>query len=264
MDIKSEGNQSVHVSLLPNPSHLEIVNPMAVGKVRAKLKQLQNYDYSSSSSDDTNPLVLAIQTHGDAALQGQGVNQETLGFANVPHYRVGGSLHFVVNNQVGFTTPQERGRSSRYASDIGKMIGCPVLHVNGDTPEDLIKCTRIALQYRQIFHKDVFLDLVCFRRWGHNEVDDPTFTNPLMYKLIHQRKSIPDTYCDKLINEGLLEASALKEIIDNHTAFLNEELKSAENYQPPRFYLNDKWSNIVQAGEVITEWDTGLDVPLLK
>lgn len=261
MDLKFESSlRPLHVSLLPNPSHLEIVAPVAVGKARAKLQHLKTYDYGN----DPTPRVLPIQVHGDAAITGQGVNQETLGFSLVPHYRVGGSLHFIVNNQVGFTTPQDRGRSSRYASDIGKMIGCPVIHVNGDCPEDLIKSTKLALQYRQTFQKDVFLDLMCFRRWGHNEMDDPTFTNPTIYKLIHARKSVPDVYSSQLISQGILEENLLRETVDNHTAYLNDEFKSADDYKPPSFYLQEKWTGIIPPGEVITEWDTGVGIDLLK
>lgn len=263
-DSSSANSQTVHISLLPNPSHLEIVNPVAVGKARAKMEQLKCYDYASTPNDNMNPRVLPIQIHGDAAISGQGVNQETIGFAYTPHFRVGGSLHFIVNNQIGFTTPPERGRSSRYSSDVGKMIGCPVIHVNGESPEDLIKCTKIALQYRQTFHKDVFLDMMCFRKWGHNEVDDPTFTNPLIYKLINNRKSIPDIYAENLIAQGLLQEAHLKETITQHTAYLNDELKKADSYQPPHFYLQDKWSEITQAEQAITEWDTGVDLSLLK
>ncbi|ODM99756.1 putative 2-oxoglutarate dehydrogenase E1 component DHKTD1, mitochondrial [Orchesella cincta] len=262
VDLKVE-ESNVHVSLLPNPSHLEAVNPVAAGKVRAKLKHLKCYDYADSD-DQSNPRVLCIQVHGDGAITGQGINQETIGFSCVPHFRTGGSIHLIVNNQLGFTTPQERGRSSRYPSDVGKMVCAPVIHVNADFPEDIVKATRIAIAYRQQFHKDVFIDLMCFRRWGHNEVDDPTFTNPVIYKLIHGRKSIPDQYCERLVEQGLLSPTLLKDTVESHTALLTEELTKADTLVPPHFYLGKQWSGIQQSGHVITEWDTGLDVSLLK
>ncbi|CAL8099803.1 unnamed protein product [Orchesella dallaii] len=262
VDLKvNESN--VHVSLLPNPSHLEAVNPMAAGKVRAKLKHLKCYDYAQTE-EQSNPRILCVQVHGDAAIAGQGINQETLGFAYVPHFRVGGSIHLIVNNQLGFTTPQERGRSSTYASDIAKTICAPVIHVNADFPEDVVKATRIALAYRQKFHRDVFIDLICFRRWGHNEVDDPTFTNPMIYKLIHERKSIPDQYCGQLVDQGLLSPTQLKETVESHTSLLTTELEKADSFVPPHFYLGKQWTGIQQSGHVITEWDTGIDINLLK
>ena len=181
----------VHATMLPNPSHLEAVNPVAVGKARCRHMVADKGDYGTGRMGDD---ILCVQVHGDAALAGQGVNQETLQLANVPHYSIGGSLHLVINNQVGFTTPGERGRSSRHCTDLAKQIGAPVIHVNGDKPEELVKATRIAMEYRRQFRKDVFVNLVCFRRWGHNELDDPTFTNPSLYSVIHARRSVPDQY----------------------------------------------------------------------
>ena len=122
--------------------------------------------------------------------------QETLAFSQVPHFSVGGSLHLVVNNQVGYTTPAERGRSSRYCTDVAKSIGAPVIHVNGDDPESVVRAARLAWDYRKTFHRDIFVDVLCFRRWGHNELDEPTFTNPIMYSAVRSRPaSIPDQYC---------------------------------------------------------------------
>lgn len=132
------------------------------------------------------------QLHGDAAFAGQGINQEMLMMSGVPHYDVGGTIHMVVNNQVGFTTPGDRGRCTNYCTDLAKMINAPVIHVNGDDPEALTLATKLAVEYQQRFHRDFFIDLMCFRRWGHNELDDPTFTNPAIYKIIHSRKSVPD------------------------------------------------------------------------
>lgn len=264
-DIPTPEGKTVRFGILPNPSHLEAVNSVAAGNVRGKLKVLKRYDYAENATEATEPSpVLCVQVHGDAALAGQGINQETLGFAYVPHFQVGGSLHLVVNNQLGYTTPAERGRSSRYTTDVAKMIGAPVIHVNGDYPEELAKATKLALEYRSKFHKDVFIDLICYRRWGHNELDDPTFTNPLLYDCISSRKSIPDVYCDALAKEGVLSQERLNKELSEHTELLNQNLSQLETYAPPKSYLEGRWSDLIQPGEVITTWDTGIDVPLLQ
>lgn len=160
-----------------------------MGKTRSKQQTLKDGAFNDDNlSMEFSSKVLNVILHGDAAFAGQGVNQECLNMAYVPHYDVGGSLHVLINNQVGFTTPGERGRSTDYASDLAKTIQAPVFHVNGDDPEMLIQVTKLAFDYQREFRKDVFIDLNCFRRWGHNELDDPTFTNPLVYKIIHTRK----------------------------------------------------------------------------
>ncbi|OXA42749.1 hypothetical protein Fcan01_22563 [Folsomia candida] len=263
VDINVEGGGKVRVGILPNPSHLEAVNPVAVGNVRGKLKTLKSYDYSNGPIDKAS-RVLCVQVHGDAALAGQGINQETLGFAYVPHFRVGGSLHLVVNNQLGYTTPANRARSSRYTTDVAKMILAPVIHVNGDYPEELAKATRLAMEYRAKFHKDVFIDLICFRRWGHNELDDPTFTNPQLYDLISSRKSIPDAYCENLISTGVLTDSILKDHLSSHNNLLNDNFEQIETHEPQKSYLQAQWNGLIQAQEEITTWDTGVDIPLLQ
>lgn len=138
------------------------------------------------------PSQIGHQLHGDAAFAGQGINQEMLMMSGVPHFDVGGTIHMVVNNQVGFTTPGDRGRTTAYCTDLAKMINAPVIHVNGDDPEIVTLATKLAVDYQQRFQRDIFIDLMCFRRWGHNELDDPTLTNPSIYKIIHSRKSVPD------------------------------------------------------------------------
>ena len=154
----------VRLTMLPNPSHLEAVNPVAAGKARAREMRAGRGQYGSERVGEG---ALCVQVHGDGALAGQGVNQETLQLSQVPHYAVGGSLHLVVNNQVAFTAPGERGRSSTHCTGLARQIEAPVIHVNGDRPEEVVKATRLAMEYRQKFRKDVFVDLVCFRRWGH-------------------------------------------------------------------------------------------------
>lgn len=170
-----------HVTLLPNPSHLEAINPVGLGFVR--------------SSIDKGVDTLCIQIHGDGAFSGQGTIMETLLLANIPGYTVNGSIHVITNNQLGFTALGNRdGRSSHYCSDVAKMISAPIIHVNGDSPLHVVKAMNLAFEYRQQFKKDVFIDLVCFRKYGHNELDEPSFTQPLMYKAIRARDSIPKRF----------------------------------------------------------------------
>lgn len=248
--------------MLNNPSHLEAVNPVSMGKTRAKQLSLQDGPYQLNPSNSSK--VVNIQLHGDAAFVGQGINQECLMMADVPHFDVGGSIHMIVNNQVGFTTPGERGRGTRYASDLAKSIMAPVFHVNGDDPEALTKITKLAFAYQQKFGKDVFIDLNCFRRWGHNELDDPTFTSPLLYNVIHNRSSVPDLYAKKLLESGDLTQSDIDTVVKSHHEFLNSELQSVNSYQPEKSYFERQWSGIQQAGNEITTWDTGVDYSLLN
>lgn len=179
----------LRVSMLHNPSHLEAANPASMGKARSKQQQLGEGAFSPVA--DAVPFarrVLNVQLHGDAAFAGQGINQEMLMMAGTAHFDVGGTVHMIVNNQVGFTTPGERGRVTRYSSDLAKSVMAPVLHVNGDDPEAVARMAQLAVEYQRAFRKDVVVDLNCWRRWGHNEVDDPTFTNPGLYDIIHARE----------------------------------------------------------------------------
>ena len=196
-DITTPGGP-MHITLAFNPSHLEIVNPVVVGSVRAR--QHRRGDISGKQ-------VLGILLHGDAAVAGQGVVQETLALSQTRHYGTGGTMHIVINNQIGFTTSDPRDvRSTLYCTDIAKMAEVPIFHVNADDPEACLLVTEIALDYRTIFHKDVFIDLVCFRRLGHNEQDEPMVTQPLMYKKIHQHPGTRKLYADKLEAEGVIKA----------------------------------------------------------
>lgn len=183
--------------------------------------------------------------------------------ANVAHFEVGGTIHMVINNQVGFTTPGDRGRSTRYCTDLAKCILAPVFHVNGDDPEAVDIVTRLAFAYQQKFHKDVFIDLMCFRRWGHNELDDPTFTNPAIYKIIHTRKSIPDMYAERLIQKSVVSEDDVKKCNENYTRHLTEELDKATTYQPEAYYYQRRWKDLQPASSSITTWDTGLDYSIL-
>ena len=159
-----------------------------MGKTRSKQQTLKDGAFSDETEKPFASAVLNVILHGDAAFAGQGINQECLNMAYVPHFEIGGSVHLVVNNQVGFTTPGDRGRSTDYTTDLAKTIQAPVFHVNGDDPEMVAVVTKFAFEYQRQFRKDIFIDMNCFRRWGHNELDDPTFTNPLVYAIVNNRK----------------------------------------------------------------------------
>ncbi|XP_008552671.1 probable 2-oxoglutarate dehydrogenase E1 component DHKTD1 homolog, mitochondrial [Microplitis demolitor] len=253
-----------HVTMLYNPSHLEIVNPVSMGKTRAVMQEIKEGGYSDNPNSQWSDKTLNLQIHGDAAYSGQGVNQESLALTAVPHFEIGGSIHMVVNNQLGFTTPTYWGRSTRYCTDLAKMISAPVLHVNGDQPEDVVRATRIAFNYQRKFRKDVFVDINCFRRWGHNELDDPTFTNPLIYKIIKSRKSVPDQYQEQLETLNVIKKEECETIKTKHTSWLNDALKQTDNFVPQPTYFTHRWSGFSQAKSTLTSWDTGVDLDLLR
>ncbi|XP_029290325.1 2-oxoadipate dehydrogenase complex component E1 [Cottoperca gobio] len=256
--------QPIRVTMLPNPSHLEAINPVAQGKTRARQQLRQEGDYSPEENAQPGDRVVCLQVHGDGAFTGQGIVPETLTLSNLPHYRVGGSIHLIVNNQVGFTTPSERGRSSLYCSDVGKMVNCAVIHVNGDDAEEVLRATRLAVDYQRLFRKDVILDLICYRQWGHNELDEPFFTNPAMYKIIKTRKSVPDSYSDQLISEGLMTDVERDEIKSKHYGMLNDKLSNMTLYSPLPTNLQGRWGDLAEPQARVTTWDTGVPVPLLQ
>ncbi|KAJ2691756.1 hypothetical protein GGH99_002187 [Coemansia sp. RSA 1285] len=193
---------NLHVTMLHNPSHLEAVNPVVSGYGRAK--QMYLYDNSTDPNCALGDKLIGIQIHGDAAFTGQGVVMETLGLSNLPHFSLGGTIHLIVNNQIGYTTPATNARSTMYTSDIAKLVDAPVIHVNGDYPEEVARAMRVAFEYRRLFRRDVIVDLITFRRWGHNELDEPSFTQPLMYNIIRSRESIPKLYERRLKWAGLV------------------------------------------------------------
>lgn len=255
----------LHATLLPNPSHLEAVSPVAAGKARARMQSLNPGLYPEVLHFPKARFpALAVQVHGDASFAGQGVIMETVALSKLPDFTTGGSVHLVVNNQIGFTTPARLGRSSPYVSDIMKMINAPVIHINGDDPEAVVLSTQLALEYRQEFGEDILLDMLCFRRWGHNEMDDPTFTNPLMYDVIHGRDSVPNEYAKKLQEEGSLEKAEWDRIVAEHQLKLNEEHQKLSNYTPPFDRLGGRWMGLSQAPSAVTTWDTGVHPELLK
>uniref|UniRef100_A0A8D2B9Z3 2-oxoadipate dehydrogenase complex component E1 n=1 Tax=Sciurus vulgaris TaxID=55149 RepID=A0A8D2B9Z3_SCIVU len=264
VDLDFGAHRPLHVTMLPNPSHLEAVNPVAVGKTRGRQQSRQDGDYSPDGSAQPGDKVICLQVHGDASFCGQGIVLETFTLSNLPHFRVGGSIHLIVNNQLGYTTPAERGRSSLYCSDIGKLVGCAIIHVNGDRPEEVVRATRLAFEYQRQFRKDVIIDLLCYRQWGHNELDEPFFTNPVMYKIIRARKSIPDMYAEHLIASGLMTQEELSEIKASYYAKLNEHLANVAHYSPPATNLQAQWQGLVQPEACITTWNTGVPLDLLQ
>ncbi|XP_072768008.1 2-oxoadipate dehydrogenase complex component E1 [Nerophis lumbriciformis] len=254
----------LHVTMLPNPSHLEAINPVAQGKARARQQLRKEGDYSPDEDAQPGDQVVCLQVHGDGSFPGQGIVPETLTLSNLPHYRVGGSIHLIVNNQVGYTTPSERGRSSLYCSDVGKMVNCAVIHVNGDDAEDVLRASRLAVAYQRHFRKDVILDLICYRQWGHNELDEPFFTNPAMYKIIRARKSVPDSYSEQLISEGSMTEAERDQIKSKCFGSLNDKLANMTFYSPPATNLQGRWGDLVEPQARVTSWDTGVPVPLLQ
>eukprot|EP00834_Sanchytrium_tribonematis_P005647 NODE_356_length_8904_cov_1.034412.p1 type:complete len:728 gc:universal NODE_356_length_8904_cov_1.034412:2064-4247(+) len=253
----------VNVSLLHNPSHLEAVNPVALGRTRGR----QMYMFESKTEGESCRLgdkAMCVQVHGDAAFSGQGIIMESLGVSNLPHFSSGGSVHIIVNNQIGYTTQAANYRSSVYSSDVGKMISCPVIHVNGDYPEEVALATKIAFEYRNKFRKDVILDIISFRRHGHNELDDPSFTQPKMYEKIRARKSPPMLYEDKLLNEKIIsesEASVKRKGIED---VLEKGFQSSQLYQPQFTIGDSKWKKIAIPTENVISPQTGVEISILK
>lgn len=236
-DREFDGN-SVHLSLTSNPSHLEAVNPVVAGKVRSKQAQ-------RGGGSEAEEQVLSLLIHGDAAFAGQGLVAETLMISEIDGYTVGGTIHFVINNQIGFTTSPHASRSGPYCTDVAKMIQAPIFHVNGDDPEAVVHVSRMATEYRQKFKKDVVIDMYCYRRNGHNEGDEPMFTQPLMYKKIKDHPSTRTLYADSLVREGLLSEEQAKSFNDDFNSELEEAFKAAENFKSNEAdMLDGAWSGL--------------------
>jgi 2-oxoglutarate dehydrogenase E1 component len=253
-DISTRGGP-VHLSLAFNPSHLEIVNPVVEGSVRARMDR---------RADPHGKQVLPVLVHGDAAFAGQGVNQETLALAQTRGYSTGGTVHIIINNQIGFTTSDPRDmRSTVYCTDIVKMVEAPVLHVNADDPETVVLATQIALEYRMVFKKDVVLDIICFRKLGHNEQDTPSLTQPLMYKKIAAHPGTRKLYADRLASQGLGETlgddmvKACRAALDagKHTedevVLTNFKTQFSVDWAP---FLNQKWTDAGTTAIPLAEW----------
>ena len=234
-----DGN-SVHLSLTANPSHLEIVNPVVIGKVRAK----QAFKLRETP-DAGRGHVLPLLLHGDAAFAGQGVVAECFALSGLRGYGVGGTMHFVVNNQIGFTTSPRNSRSSPYPSDVALMVEAPIFHVNGDDPEAVTFAAKVGTEYRQMFGKDVVIDMFCYRRFGHNEGDDPTMTQPLMYQKIKGHPSVRDLYAQRLVGEGVASQADVDGWIAEFDAYLDAEFEGGKSYKADKAdWLDGKWSGL--------------------
>ena len=246
----------VHLSLAPNPSHLEIVDPVVVGRVRAKQQQQQDTDRTK---------VLGVLLHGDAAFAGQGVVGETFAFSALRGYRTGGTIHIIVNNQIGFTTSPHYSRSSPYPTDVAKMVMAPIFHVNGDDPEAVLHAARIAIEFRQAFGTDVVIDMFCYRRFGHNEGDEPAFTQPLMYKAIGGHSSTCEIYAQRLIAEGVMDAAEAAQVVAKRNAYLDEEFEAGTSYRPNKAdWLEGSWAGMRKAHGVERRGETAVDLDVLR
>ncbi|AVO37423.1 2-oxoglutarate dehydrogenase E1 component [Pukyongiella litopenaei] len=231
----------VHLSLTANPSHLEAVNPVVLGKVRAKQDQLHDTDRTK---------VMGILLHGDAAFAGQGVVAEGFGLSGLRGHKTGGTMHIVVNNQIGFTTAPHFSRSSPYPTDIALMVEAPIFHVNGDDPEAVVHAAKVATEFRQKFHKDVVIDMFCYRRFGHNEGDEPMFTNPIMYRRIKTHKTTLSLYTERLVRDGLIPEGEIEDMKAAFQAQLNDEFEAGKDYRPNKAdWLDGKWAHLVRRNE---------------
>jgi 2-oxoglutarate dehydrogenase E1 component len=232
-----DGN-NVHLSLTANPSHLEIVDPVVLGKVRAKQDQ-------HGCTPENRGAVMPLLIHGDAAFAGQGVVAECLGLSGLRGHRTGGSIHFIINNQIGFTTDPRFSRSSPYPSDVAKMVEAPIFHVNGDDPEAVVFAAKVAAEYRQRFQKPVVIDMFCYRRFGHNEGDEPAFTQPLMYRKIRSHPAIVELYSKKLLSEGIITEAEVEEMKSSWRSKLDAEFDIAGSYKPNKAdWLDGRWSGL--------------------
>src|SRR5437016_3807449 len=241
-DHTTRAGRKVHLSLAANPSHLEAIDPIIEGMVRAKQQHLNDAEYAR---------VVPVLMHGDAAFTGQGVVAETLGLSELDGYRTGGTVHIIINNQIGFTTPPEAYRFTPYPSDVAKIIHAPVFHVNGDDPEAAVQAARLAIGFRQRFKKDVFIDLVCYRRHGHNELDDPTFTQPVMYKKIAAKRTALTLYREQLVQAGAVAAEEAERRAREFRELLDDAQSYARDFMPrqPVFVFGGLWKGFGWAGD---------------
>ena len=232
-DYRAGNGRNVHLTLCFNPSHLEFVNPVAIGRMRAR---------QDRASDFARQNGMTILVHGDAAFAGEGIIQETLNLSELDAYRTGGTLHVIVNNQIGFTTGPRESRSCMYATDVAKMLQIPIFHVNGEDPEAVAQVVNLAMDFRREFQRDVVIDMYCFRRRGHNEADEPAFTQPALYRVIERRPSVHESYLEKLLKLGEISREEAMQIADEHRAKLDAELSVAKS------------DDFVHRGEVAGVW----------
>jgi 2-oxoglutarate dehydrogenase E1 component len=253
-DREFDGN-SVHVSLTDNPSHLEAVNPVVLGQARAK---------QFFHKDKERNKVIPILIHGDAAFAGQGIIAECFAMSGLPGHNTGGTIHIIVNNQIGFTTSPRFARSSPHPSDVAKMVDAPIIHANGDDPEAVVYATRIATEFRLKFNRDVVVDLVCYRRFGHNEGDEPSFTQPLMYKKIRSHPSTANIYGEKLIKDNLISKEDLNSQIKKFKNLLDQQFKTAKDYKPKIEWFEGTWSKYKPEKGKDKRGATGVDLNMLS
>jgi 2-oxoglutarate dehydrogenase E1 component len=258
-DREFDGN-NVHLSLTANPSHLEIVVPVVLGKVRAKQDQ-------HGATPENRTMVMPLLIHGDAAFAGQGVIAECFGLSGLRGHRTGGSVHFIVNNQIGFTTYPRYARSSPYPSDVAKMIEAPIFHVNGDDPEAVVYAAKIATEFRQKFQKPVVIDMFCYRRHGHNEGDEPSFTQPLMYKAIAEHPTTLEIYAKKLVGEHVVADGEVEKLKADWRARLDVELEAGQGYRPNNAdWLDGRWAGfkVARDADDPRRGTTGVAIETLK
>ncbi|MGY8985664.1 MAG: 2-oxoglutarate dehydrogenase E1 component, partial [Sphingomonadales bacterium] len=254
-DREFDGNK-IHLSLTANPSHLEAVNPVVLGKVRAKLSERDDREYSSA---------MGLLLHGDAAFAGQGINAECLMLSDLKDYTTGGTIHFVVNNQIGFTTSPQYARSSHYPTDIAKMVQSPIFHANGDDPEAVVYVSKLATEFRQIFKKDVVIDMTCYRRFGHNEGDEPSFTQPLMYANIKNHPSVATIYKNRLIREGVITEEVYKSQVNSFRDLLEKEFTTTKKYKAGKAdWFEGKWEGLGIASEDDWRSNSGVNQDVLR
>ena len=250
------GGKTVHLSLAANPSHLEAVNPVVLGKVRAKQQQ---------RGDAERREVAGILMHGDAAFAGQGLVAESLELSELTGFCTGGTIHVIVNNQIGFTTAPSAARSSPYPSDIAKAVQAPIFHVNGDDPEAVVEVAIAAAEYRREFGKDVVLDLFCYRRHGHNEGDEPAFTQPLMYRTIARHPTTRQLYAKRLVDEGVIAEGEAEAMAARFVARLESEFEAAKSYRPNKAdWLEGAWAGLGEAPDDDRRGDTAVATELLR
>ncbi len=256
-DREFDGNK-VHLSLTANPSHLEIVDPVVLGKVRAKQDQ-------HGCEPNDRRAVLPLLIHGDAAFAGQGVVAECFGLSGLRGHRTGGSIHFVINNQIGFTTNPKFSRSSPYCTDVAKIVEAPIFHVNGDDPEAVTHVAKIATEFRMKFQKPVVIDMICYRRHGHNETDEPAFTQPIMYRRIKGHPTTVSLYSKRLVDEGTMTAADVDAMQATFRTHLDAELKAADGYKPNKAdWLDGRWSGMSGEEDEARRGNTGVELDRLK
>ncbi len=247
----------MHLSLLANPSHLEAVDPVVVGKVRAKLDIFGDVEEKNS--------VMGIMLHGDAAFAGQGLVPEVLALSELRGYRTGGTVHIVVNNQIGFTTSPKYSRFTPYPTDVAKAVQAPIFHVNGDDPEAVVYVCKLAAEFRQEFKRDTVVDIFCYRKYGHNESDEPMFTQPIMYKEIGKKPLPAKIYSDKLVADGTLTQAEVESKFAEFKAFFEKQYEAAKSYKPNKAdWLEGQWSGLEKPKGEHPDGDTGVDLARLK